>query len=232
MLPNVVSLCSKPGGTQHTSALAFTCEGCSRRFGLPSNLKRHKQTCRFVHAACTGPGTSSPRNSSSDTSPPTSNSHVSGIRPTTTIPTSPDANLRTAAALDEDAHVSVIQHHHAQKEKGLEGNRNLQSPQSGPTAPEELPQRRKRTRRAPSPAHWVPESLQMFDLTPVTTSTSIPLQPVRPSEGPAGIEERDSFDENASSTPYHPQGWSGRLPGPGLIDKDAAHRRGGQILTF
>lgn len=29
-------------------------------------------------------------------------------------------------------------------------------------------------------------------------------------------EERDSWDENVDLNPYHPYGWNGVLPGPGL----------------
>lgn len=30
------------------------------------------------------------------------------------------------------------------------------------------------------------------------------------------MEERDSWDENVSASPYHPCGWKGVLPGPAL----------------
>ena len=41
----------------------------------------------------------------------------------------------------------------------------------------------------------------------------MPLPPVRRS---LPLEERDSWDENINQTPYHPCGWRGVLPGPGL----------------
>ncbi|VDB86555.1 unnamed protein product [Peniophora sp. CBMAI 1063] len=79
--------------------------------------------------------------------------------------------------------------------------------------------RKRRTRRAPSPERWVPESLRSFNLTTVDMGCSVPLPPVLPSHGHAGIvEERDSYDELPSDKPYHPDGWRGRLPGPGLRD--------------
>ncbi|KAI1787858.1 hypothetical protein LXA43DRAFT_895617, partial [Ganoderma leucocontextum] len=217
----------------HTREKAFVCEGCSRRFGFGSNLNRHKQTCRLLHVVSTGPGTSAAENSFPSNSHPgaPSNSHVtSGTSPTSTIPSSSKVNSGSTAATDAEASVSTAQHHQGQKGKRAEGN--IQSRESGATAPEGLPRPRKRARRAPSPVHWVPESLQMFNLTPVTTSTPVPLPPVRPSEDPDRLEERDSFDENASLTPYHPQGWSGRLPGPGLLDSNVTQRSGGQIMTF
>lgn len=79
--------------------------------------------------------------------------------------------------------------------------------------------RKRRTRRAPSPERWVPESLRSFKLTTVDIGCSVPLPPVLPSQGHAGIiEERDSYEEIPSDKPYHPEGWRGRLPGPGLRD--------------
>ena len=41
----------------------------------------------------------------------------------------------------------------------------------------------------------------------------MPLPPVRRN---LPKEERNSWDENVNNTPYHPGGWSGTLPGPGL----------------
>ncbi|KAG6901999.1 hypothetical protein C0995_005799 [Termitomyces sp. Mi166 len=73
----------------------------------------------------------------------------------------------------------------------------------------------KRRRRAPSPSRWVPPSLLSFNLTPPEAKkcTPVPLPPVRRN---LPKEERDSWDENVSSTPYHPRGWKNVLPGPGL----------------
>lgn len=73
----------------------------------------------------------------------------------------------------------------------------------------------KRRRRAPSPSRWVPLSLLSFNLLSedMYRSVSVPLAPVR--RNPPK-EERDSWDENVSPTPYHPSDWKGVLPGPGL----------------
>ncbi|KAG6828414.1 hypothetical protein H0H92_008078 [Tricholoma furcatifolium] len=73
----------------------------------------------------------------------------------------------------------------------------------------------KRRRRAPSPSRWVPPSLLSFNLTPPESKkcTPVPLPPVRRN---LPKEERDSWDENVSETPYHPRGWKNVLPGPGL----------------
>ena len=79
----------------------------------------------------------------------------------------------------------------------------------------------KRRRRAPSPSQWIPASLLAFNLFPIewTKSTPVPLPPVSACKDPKTnewLEERDSWDETVSPNPYHPRGWKGRLPGPGL----------------
>ena len=74
--------------------------------------------------------------------------------------------------------------------------------------------------------------MKAFDLTPLAKCTPVPLPPVRPFQESNHLEERDSFDENASANPYHPRGWKGRLPGPGLMGNNVANRSGGQLLIF
>ncbi|KAH7925671.1 hypothetical protein BV22DRAFT_1010705 [Leucogyrophana mollusca] len=79
----------------------------------------------------------------------------------------------------------------------------------------------KRRRRAPSPSQWIPTSLLPFNLFSIdfTKSTSVPLPPVsafKDASSDEWIEERDSWNENVGLTPYHPCGWGGALPGPGL----------------
>lgn len=41
-------------------------------------------------------------------------------------------------------------------------------------------------------------------------------------------EERDSWDDNNTADPYHPNGWRGVLPGPGFA---AGFGLGGRDLT-
>ena len=89
--------------------------------------------------------------------------------------------------------------------------------------------KQKRCRRAPSPSIWVPDSLKYFDLTPQQRTTPVPLPPVQPY---GDIEERDSLDETVAISPYHPQGWKGKLPGPGVMEKDITNTSGGRILVF
>jgi hypothetical protein len=74
----------------------------------------------------------------------------------------------------------------------------------------------KRRRRAPSPSRWIPPSLLSFNLSPpeAQKATPVPLPPVK--RNPHKGEERDSWDENVASSPYHPCGWKDVLPGPGF----------------
>jgi len=85
----------------------------------------------------------------------------------------------------------------------------------GTSSAKSKPAGQKRRRRAPSPSQWVPTTLQNFNLLSDDSYrvTSVPLPPVRRSPPK---EERDSWDENVAQAPYHPCGWSGILPGPGL----------------
>lgn len=104
-----------------------------------------------------------------------------------------------------------------------------QDPTADDTPTETTVGRPKRSRRAPSPCRWVPDSLRSFDLTPQTKSTPVPLPPVQPF---GDSEERDSLDENVAVAPYHPLGWKGILPGPGVMERDIANTSGGRILVF
>ncbi|PCH33192.1 hypothetical protein WOLCODRAFT_147300, partial [Wolfiporia cocos MD-104 SS10] len=91
-----------------------------------------------------------------------------------------------------------------------------------------------RVRRPPAPSSWVPDSLQHFDLARTTKSTPVPLPPVQPLQDANGrvLEERDSYAQDVPATPYHPSAWRGRLPGPGMMSKDAANTSGGRLLVF
>ncbi|KAL5534852.1 hypothetical protein ACEPAG_1317 [Sanghuangporus baumii] len=115
---------------------------------------------------------------------------------------------------------------------------------------EETERRPKRRRRAPSPSRWVPASLRNFSLSPMRTRTSTPLPPVSPGyDAATGMyEERDSYatitNENVDPSgdnnvdvartraermrnfeyaPYHPCGWTGRLPGPAVVGNDVTN---------
>jgi len=49
-------------------------------------------------------------------------------------------------------------------------------------------------------------------------------------------EERDSYDErNLNESPYHPHGWSGKLPGPALVRNETMGMgmgMGGTLMVF
>jgi hypothetical protein len=87
------------------------------------------------------------------------------------------------------------------------------TPASSSSTPK--PPGQKRRRRAPSPSQWIPGTLLNFNLHSEDSyrATTVPLPPVRRN---LPREERNSWDENVNNTPYHPGGWSGTLPGPGL----------------
>ncbi|TBU48714.1 hypothetical protein BD309DRAFT_1015405 [Dichomitus squalens] len=216
----------------HTGEKAFACESCGRRFGVASNLNRHAKTCRVAHAATAGPGTPAADDPSSETASGTSQSQATS---TATSPVSArgssDASVGPPGPSDTAISTTNATRRPARKRRTSEDD--VASPESATgSTPEARPRTRKRARRAPSPSDWVPDSLRLFDLTPMTKSTPVPLPPVRPFNDTYNQEERDSFDENASLTPYHPQGWKGRLPGPGLLGNNVANRSGGQILIF
>ncbi|KAK7019733.1 hypothetical protein VNI00_017973 [Paramarasmius palmivorus] len=92
------------------------------------------------------------------------------------------------------------------------------------------PAAQKRRRRAPSPSRWIPNSLRNFVLEAPVKTSCIPLPPVRPSQW----EERNSYDENVGSAPYHPREWqyNPKLPGPGLFSGSGLGNRDVRNLGF
>ncbi|KAL7285866.1 hypothetical protein PYCCODRAFT_1457237 [Trametes coccinea BRFM310] len=204
----------------HTGEKAFACESCGRRFGVASNLNRHAKTCRA--AAIPGPAGTPGASSSSPV--------ASTSQPAVASPTSSDESTAVVTPAPPVEHPTETPTPRRSTRK-----RKAPSTEESNT-PEMTSDRqsrsRKRARRAPSPVLWIPDSLKAFDLTPLTKGTPVPLPPVRPFQESNQVEERDSFDENASVTPYHPRGWKGRLPGPGLLGNNVANRGGGQLLIF
>ncbi|KAF7340384.1 C2H2 conidiation transcriptional factor [Mycena venus] len=173
----------------HTGEKAFQCTICERRFGVMSNLNRHIRRCSLREVHLHGSAASA---SAPSASLPETSTPVTGKRGRTP----PPANSSDAA--------------------------------SAPAPP------RKRRRRPPSPSRWIPASLLSFNiLAPeVTPPAPVPLLPVSPTRarprydsdvgsdgGPLWDEERDSYDENVGSAPYHPRDWekTHRLPGPGVV---------------
>ncbi|PPQ63546.1 hypothetical protein CVT24_004776 [Panaeolus cyanescens] len=196
----------------HTGEKAFVCDNCGRRFGVASNLNRHVKRCLAK------PFNTSLGGARSSNSPPasfesseqsleySSSSSMSPRKKPSTITTAPGSKAgKRGRAPNSPVDNNVISSSppSAQSPPTAHASKNTSSP-----AP-------KRRRRATSPDRWVPASLRNFNLQSEASyqSTPVPLPPVR--RNPPR-EERDSWDENVSHLPYHPCGWSGVLPGPGL----------------
>ncbi|OSD04148.1 hypothetical protein PYCCODRAFT_1364894 [Trametes coccinea BRFM310] len=204
----------------HTGEKAFACEDCGRRFSVVSSLHRHAKTCRAVAnsrlARTHGASSSSPVAPTSQlaVSSPTSRDKSMAV-------VTPAAPMDSSGSAETPAPRRSTHKRKALSTEGLNTSDMASRPQ-------------KQARRAPAPVLWVPDSLKRFDLTPSTESALVPLPPVRPFQGSNQVEERDSFDKNASVMPYHPRGWKGRLPGPGLLGDNVTDRTrsGGQVLIF
>lgn len=186
---------------------AFVCDICGRRFGVNSNLNRHVKRCILRNPGDGEAVSASPespaRGEQTTTAPVAGPSNTSASDP----PHSPAPAVRKRKATSSRALASSPTQTRGQI---------LQAQAQPPP---------KRRRRPTSPVQWVPESLADFNLFSIegTKSTCVPLPPVSPLRDPNShvvIEERNSWDENTSSTPYHPSGWKGFLPGPGLGRRD------------
>ncbi|KAF8060820.1 hypothetical protein FPV67DRAFT_308509 [Lyophyllum atratum] len=172
----------------HTGEKAFVCDTCGRRFGVASNLNRHVRRCILKPVNAAHAAGSEPSNAAAGIP---SDSRGRDPSPST-------SNTLSSGSSDyagSPGHPSQL------------ATRPTRQPKS-PNAP-------KRRRRAPSPSCWIPPSLLHFNLSSSESkrSTPVPLPPVRRN---MPKEERDSWDENVASSPYHPRGWKNLLPGPGL----------------
>ena len=194
------------------------CETCGRRFGVASNLNRHVKRCILKpvnspsssHKSSSGsPPANSPTSSSPSTSTPTplheTNVSVSKRGRRARV-ISPPADNNASCSTSSSA---VAQ----QTPTNVAATATVSSSTSTSTTPK--PPGQKRRRRAPSPSQWIPATLQNFNLHSEDSyrATTVPLPPVRRN---LPREERNSWDENVDHTPYHPGGWNGTLPGPGL----------------
>ncbi|GJE89184.1 Zinc-finger domain-containing protein [Phanerochaete sordida] len=184
----------------HTGERAYECTNCNRRFSVGSNLRRHQRRCV--------PATEAPS---------ASESTMAGTSEGSNAPEqAPSAAPSSSASAGPSAPMP-------------RGRKRRTSTPDAPTTPSTAASsststadapRPKRRRRAPSPSRWVPESLRAFDLTPYAKATPVPLPPVAPH---GALEERDSFvryDARAGARLYHPSGWTGRLPGPALLEPE------------
>ncbi|TDL22386.1 hypothetical protein BD410DRAFT_788656 [Rickenella mellea] len=181
----------------HTGEKAFACDICGRRFGVASNLNRHTRRCALRPVNARNAITASDATDALSDQPTTTDSDSAAPRGSSQI------------------------------------SRHTQSPNLSTASSDhrEQPSKPKRRRRAPSPSRWIPESLRDFDLSPCKKEAPMPLPAVRPQEAVINgvvyiVEERDSFERNISSHPYHPDGWSGKLPGPAPPPSDVTNKRG------
>ena len=185
------------------SLLAFVCDTCGRRFGVASNLNRHVKRCILKPV-------NSPSSSykSSSGSPPANSSSTSST-PSTSTSTPPHESGAPKRGRRTAAHVVSPPTDTNNASCSSTATSNVAST-STPKPPGQ-----KRRRRAPSPSQWIPATLLNFNLHSEDSyrATTVPLPPVRRN---LPREERNSWDENVNHTPYHPGGWNGTLPGPGL----------------
>ncbi|KAH9891153.1 hypothetical protein C8Q73DRAFT_792572 [Cubamyces lactineus] len=217
----------------HTGEKAFACESCGRRFGVASNLNRHAKTCRAANPGPAGTPAASSSSPAASASAASSHCQVAAASPTSSdISASAASTITSAPPADAPATPAAPSSSTPRRSSRKRKASSTEEPIPSDMTSERQPRPRKRARRAPSPTVWIPESLKAFDLTPLAKCTPVPLPPVRPFQESNHLEERDSFDENASANPYHPRGWKGRLPGPGLMGNNVANRSGGQLLIF
>ena len=192
------------------------CDTCGRRFGVASNLNRHVKRCILKpvnspsssHKSSSGsPPANSPTSSSPSTSTPIPHdNNVSGVsrrgrRTARVVSPGPPADNNASCSSSSSNTVA----HSAPPNTAI-----TSTPSTTPKPPGQ-----KRRRRAPSPSQWIPGTLLNFNFHSEDSyrATTVPLPPVRRN---LPREERNSWDENVNHTPYHPGGWSGTLPGPGL----------------
>jgi hypothetical protein len=191
------------------ASLAFVCDTCGRRFGVASNLNRHVKRCILKPVNAVN-RTSQMNSSTTPSGSPTGDVSPPSLRGSTiTDPASPASGASVRS-----------------NKRSRESDAGPSSPPGSPSQSSSKPPA-KRRRRAPSPSQWIPQSLVDFNITPAeyTKPTPIPLPPVTAFKDNASdqwIEERNSWNDNVDSLPYHPCGWSGTLPGPaiGLGGKD------------
>ena len=214
---------------------AFQCEICSRRFSVQSNLNRHAKRCRARFQG-ENPADSPAAAGSAGTDENESASSSAASSATTSDAASPSAESTTSRGRKRVADKDIANSDASAAAAATPCSAAASPPSSAATGPvisasvsesastTAAQPKRKRRRRAPSPLAWIPDSLRAFDLTPYAKSTPIPLPPVQPFSDTQNHmwEERDSFDDAVSPTPYHPCGWNGRLPGPALLGAERA----------
>lgn len=171
---------------------------------MASNLNRHVRRCILKPVNATLAATQVPSSISGSSGTPSSDMSSSNRHDAPTVKAVTAKRGRTSSSSESASSTSSSSPNQSHSNKcGVDG--------TGPIKPSG----QKRRRRAPSPSLWIPWSLRAFNLAceEFHRSTPVPLPPVRRN---LPREERDSWDDNVSTRPYHPHEWRGVLPGPGL----------------
>ncbi|TFK47981.1 hypothetical protein OE88DRAFT_585477 [Heliocybe sulcata] len=212
----------------HTGEKAHACNICGRRFGVLSNLNRHVRRCaqKPVNKGSSSGSLSDPHSPAADLPADSGSGATLPAQSAISVPMASQHSIYTSAERSTASPDAVALQSTSRKRE------SSRSPsQTDPSMA--LEQRPKRRRRAPSPSRWIPPSLSNFNLSHYPKSVPVPLPPATEGYFNGVWEERNSFDENTSSAPYHPNGWKGKLPGPGLVAKDVSNTSAlGKVLVF
>ncbi|EPQ61247.1 hypothetical protein GLOTRDRAFT_124974 [Gloeophyllum trabeum ATCC 11539] len=212
----------------HTGEKAHACNICGRRFGVLSNLNRHVRRCaqKPVNKGSSSGSASDPHSPAADI---TADSASGTTAPAQSVPPSvsaPRHRIYTSAERSTASAETTPQPTSRKRDS------SRSTSQVDPLSMA-IESRTKRRRRAPSPSRWIPPSLSNFNLSHYPKSLPVPLPPVAEGFYNGVWEERNSYDENTDAAPYHPKGWSGKLPGPGLVGKDVSNTSAlGKVLVF
>jgi len=208
----------------HTGHKAYACDTCGRRFGVLSNLNRHAKKCaqrpvnQGASAQAAVPGSSAEGTTHAEVAAPVEiAAEVAG------------PSTATTSAIALQAISAPSEQTRGRKRKAAPPTEGDQDDQAA-----EVSRKERRPRRKKSPMRWVPDSLKLYDLALTNKATPVPLSPVRPFVDSNGkvLEERDSYAPDVHDAPYHPRGWMGRLPGPGLMDTGGGVASTGRLLVF
>ncbi|KAF9507317.1 hypothetical protein BS47DRAFT_1488917 [Hydnum rufescens UP504] len=201
----------------HTGEKPHPCQKCSRRFSVISNLRRHVKSCQEgddKRKLITGMPTSP---SSSERTHQVQHSHPSiphTISPENQSSPSTQHQYWLPGSLASFQNAATLTSDYTRAKEN-----NLILPGVHVTIP--LP---------PVPSSSYTQS-SLPPLSSHANTSQVDLTDVRPVVGLDGltryerIEERDSYDPTTPEHPYHPASWTGRLPGPGLMQVDQLVRR-------
>ncbi|KAI0085707.1 hypothetical protein BDY19DRAFT_908914 [Irpex rosettiformis] len=183
---------------------AHTCEMCNRRFGVASNLNRHRRIC--PHRASASAATIASASSSVIVTDPTLSSSLASpeLSNTNSNPPTPES---TSASRRTRTRPPPNEHQQSEPILASSSSSSLTFDSSSPFSPSPPPasQPRRRRRRPQSHPIWVPDSLRNFDISPYLKSVPVPLPPVHPSSS--------SSPPSPSPSPFPPS----RLPASHIL---------------